>query len=156
MGPYHVRQFTHLRQGRCPQALGSCGCAAAVSSCRVLPRRSLAETGAAWRRRDGRRHPFRVPNVSQLCGFWRTRQRLECARVYRRFGPCPLSLCGVQLQLPGSPFTLQLFNPHIPHCPGVSARRLFAARRGYLAQSRFAAALHCAIRSQMSARQKNI
>ena len=72
-----------------------------VGSAEAVRRRKPSEATcrvAAGPRRDGRRNPFREPNVFSPCGFRPTRQRLDCARVYRRSGPA-------------STLTLQPFSP---------------------------------------------
>ena len=69
--------------GRALEAVGGSGRAAAHPACRAEAQRRRTPSAAACRvaagrRREGRRHSFRVPNMSQLCGFWHTRQRLGC------------------------------------------------------------------------------
>jgi len=42
---------------------------------------SFAATILAPNAAQGRRNPFRVPNVTQVCGFWRMRQRLDGGEI---------------------------------------------------------------------------
>jgi hypothetical protein len=67
--------------------------------------------------------------VFSPCGFWPTRQRLEYARGYRRFGPCALSLCSVQWPIP-SPTRIAL---HSAFCslPSILFIRLHPAASGH-------------------------
>jgi len=51
---------------------------------------------------QGRRHSFRVPTgVPCSPGSSLRAPAFGLRRVYRRFGPCPLPLCGLQLQFAG-------------------------------------------------------
>jgi len=70
-------------EGRALEAVGGSGRAAASPACRAEAQRRRKPSPAACRvaagrRREGLRHPFRVPIMSQLCGFRHTRQRLGC------------------------------------------------------------------------------
>ena len=84
----------------------------------VAPKRSEGGSPA-----QGRRNSFREPKARQSCGFLAYAPAFGLRRVYRRFGPCALSLCGAQLQLPG------------PQVSGIKSQfysgRLSDARRGY-------------------------
>ena len=127
----------------------------------VAPKRSEGGSPAYLSRRNPSREPERVPTKRVLAYA----PAFGLRRVCRRFGPGALSWCGLQLQIPASwvafvalrsPLRIphpRSLHPRIPRPASrpvrLSAfrfrrhfksqfysRRLFAARRGYLSQSR--------------------